>query len=442
VSAGNVNALYAYTPKVFDPDQDATTITLTSGPSGMVWDAADQRVEWTPTAGQIGSHTVTLTVSDGQLSNTQTYTVLVDQQLGNHKPVIVSQPAVTSVLLGSMFDYDVDATDADGDAITYSLVQTTSGMTIDAASGRINWPATAPGQFTIVVKAADTRGGYDTQQFTIMVENVPGASLSGTFFDDADHDGTRDAGEGPLVGWTVFLDQNGNGLWEIGERSAVTDAAGAFLLASLSAGTFTVAERRQAGWVQTAPVAGTHQVTVTAGQSVPGIDFGNYQSTLTENQPPTITSEPPRKSSSARLAVRSQGHRSQRRHLSSTCRSARRMTIDSASGIAVWTPTLAQEGPHDDRARPGRQWRRLSAAVPDIGLSAQHGAGDHLPARWSGGRRQAVRVPGSGPGRRQRPADLHAEYRPSGHVHRRVVRSAHLDPDFRRRRDARRVPDG
>jgi len=43
------------------------------------------------------------------------------------------------VNIGQTFVYDVDATDPDGDALTFSLVAAPSGMTIDPASGLVRW---------------------------------------------------------------------------------------------------------------------------------------------------------------------------------------------------------------------------------------------------------------------------------------------------------------
>ncbi len=62
--------------------------------------------------------------------------------------------------------YDVEANDADGDALTFSLTNTPDGMTIDADSGVIAWTAspTQIGTFTPSVAAADDKGGMSAPQ--------------------------------------------------------------------------------------------------------------------------------------------------------------------------------------------------------------------------------------------------------------------------------------
>ncbi|MDB5858372.1 MAG: hypothetical protein JWQ76_2061, partial [Ramlibacter sp.] len=66
-------------------------------------------------------------------------------------------------------DYDSDATDPDGDTLTYSLAQAPQGASIDAATGRITWATTAVGSYSFSVLAADDKGGVATQSFTLTV---------------------------------------------------------------------------------------------------------------------------------------------------------------------------------------------------------------------------------------------------------------------------------
>ena len=81
-----------------------------------------------------------------------------------------------------------------------------------------------------------------------------------------------------LAGWTILLDENGNGRRDSGEQFEVTDANGNYAFLNLPAGGYTVAEESRPGWIQTAPESGFHKVTLNDGQIVAGIDFGNRQS--------------------------------------------------------------------------------------------------------------------------------------------------------------------
>ena len=86
----------------------------------------------------------------------------------NHAPVINSNP-ITSSLVGVPYTYDVEATDADGDTLTYSLTSSPAGMTINASSGVISWTPSTVGDYDVTIEVTDG-GSFDTQSFTITVD--------------------------------------------------------------------------------------------------------------------------------------------------------------------------------------------------------------------------------------------------------------------------------
>jgi len=98
-------------------------------------------------------------------------------------------------------------------------------------------------------------------------------SISGMKFNDLNGDGTKDAGETGLPGWTIQL-YDATGVLLI---STVTDANGNYVFGSLPSGDYTVAEVLQAGWTQTYPPGGTYAINVAAGQNVGDVDFGNTE---------------------------------------------------------------------------------------------------------------------------------------------------------------------
>ncbi|MGN1065242.1 MAG: fibro-slime domain-containing protein, partial [Thermoguttaceae bacterium] len=83
----------------------------------------------------------------------------------------------TSIELGrtANYVYDVDATDPDGDAVTYSLALAPEGMKINASNGAITWNPTVDqiGENVVTVIATDEHGATDTQTYSIMVYADP-----------------------------------------------------------------------------------------------------------------------------------------------------------------------------------------------------------------------------------------------------------------------------
>ena len=57
-----------------------------------------------------------------------------------------------------------------------------------------------------------------------------GATISGTVWNDADHNGVKDGGETGQSGWTVYIDTNNNGTLDGGEQSVVSGSGGSLLV--------------------------------------------------------------------------------------------------------------------------------------------------------------------------------------------------------------------
>lgn len=75
-TTATVGVLYSYQAAATDADGDTLSWSLSVKPTGMTVSAAGL-VSWTPTAGQEGSHSVTLQVSDGTATAQQSWTINV-----------------------------------------------------------------------------------------------------------------------------------------------------------------------------------------------------------------------------------------------------------------------------------------------------------------------------------------------------------------------------
>jgi uncharacterized delta-60 repeat protein len=81
-----------------------------------------------------------------------------------------------------------------------------------------------------------------------------GGEISGVVFHDVDGDSIYGIRDGRLSGWTVFLDDNRDGIFQTDrELSVVTDAMGSFHFTGLGARTYTVAVEVRPDWQTTAP---------------------------------------------------------------------------------------------------------------------------------------------------------------------------------------------
>lgn len=103
-------------------------------------------------------------------------------------------------------------------------------------------------------------------------------SVSGRIWNDVNGDGLMGT-EAGLAGWSVFVDQNADGLLSAGEPTATTDAAGNYVLSGLPMGSTVIREIPQVGWSATAPGTGMQLVVVQNASNITGINFGNKQRT-------------------------------------------------------------------------------------------------------------------------------------------------------------------
>ena len=99
----------------------ALSFALLVGPAGMAVDNGAGRITWSPSAGDLGNHTVTIRVDDGRGGAAeQTYQLSVIEPPPNRPPVFASAPPVDGFVNRS-YAYLPVATDEDGDIIIRRL---------------------------------------------------------------------------------------------------------------------------------------------------------------------------------------------------------------------------------------------------------------------------------------------------------------------------------
>ena len=97
---------------------------------------------------------------------------------GNEAPVIQSSPPL-SAKLGDDYSYQVEAIDDNDADLTYSLLLSPEGMTIDSSTGLLTWTPTEDqvGENDVTIKVSDGWNGI-TQDFSVEVSIVKLSSIS------------------------------------------------------------------------------------------------------------------------------------------------------------------------------------------------------------------------------------------------------------------------
>jgi len=221
-----------------------------------------QQAGWTETLGMAG---YTVTVSSGQN--------VTGIDFGNFQDVSISglkfndhngngvQDAGDQGLQGwhvLVNGVDRATTDANGN---YSVTGLGPGIYTVQEVQQAGWTETlGMAGYTVTVSSGQNVTGID-------FGNFQDVSISGLKFNDHNGNGVQDAGDQGLQGWHVLVN---------GVDRATTDANGNYSVTGLGPGTYTVQEVQQAGWTETLGMAG-YTVTMSSGQNVTGIDFGNFQ---------------------------------------------------------------------------------------------------------------------------------------------------------------------
>ncbi|NEP10260.1 MAG: DUF4114 domain-containing protein [Symploca sp. SIO2C1] len=269
-----VNTPYLYQLAVEEPDGDPLTFTLINAPAGMTVNQSGL-LSWQPTAPQIGSHTVTLTVEDGQGgSDTQSYNLDVRHQAANYAPEITSEPLYLTNI-ERFYQYQATATDPDGDALFWELTQAPEGMVIDPQTGVVSWQPelSQVGEHTITAQVTDALGAFATQTFTLEARgvNTPPQILS-------------------IPPTEIGINQTYR------YTTQATDPEGDPLSFSLGAHPEGMTIDETTGEVQWTPTqVGTQEVEVVVRDTQGGVNRQVYAVVVTSaavNQAPTITSTP------------------------------------------------------------------------------------------------------------------------------------------------------
>ncbi|BCL38132.1 putative Ig domain-containing protein [Nostoc sp. MS1] len=187
-----------YRANAVDPNADPVTYSLVLAPKGATVDAKTGTVVWTPTKAQVdqfykelkenkarldaigrgyaaettAKFNILLTANDGRGGKALQY-VNVEVLADNNAPIFTSTlPADTQPQVGKVFQYQATATDPDGDAISFALVNAPTGVTI-TNDGLLKWTPVASqlGDRTFQIQVKDNKGGEALQTIKATVVN-------------------------------------------------------------------------------------------------------------------------------------------------------------------------------------------------------------------------------------------------------------------------------
>lgn len=158
-----------------------------------------------------------------------------------------------------------------------SAVTDTSGnYAFVVAPGTFSIVAITPAQFVATTltnrPGSGGQSGIDFGFYQVI------SDVTGTKFADTNGNGIFDPTESGVEGVYIYLDLDGDDRPDIGEPSARTDSSGQYSINFPGAGTYTIREVVEPGFIQTFPASGEH-IVVYNGIALPdNYNFGNLPS--------------------------------------------------------------------------------------------------------------------------------------------------------------------
>lgn len=322
---------WSYDIATADGNGDPVTLTIAAGPAGMTLNGTT--VEWTPAL--TGSFDVVIEADDGRGATArQGFVVKVEDAAFNRPPVFLSSPS-TQRPIGAAYVYPAEADDLDGDALSFSLPTAPAGVTVDPATGLVEWASAEPGQHSLVLVADDGRGGQATQAWTLFV-GEPSTTVPGPAFSSI-----------PQTFAAVGVQYRYP--WRVTTFDQSTPSVS---LVQAPAGMTLDAVGRTLTWVPNVGDLGSHVIelqAVDAGGQVALQRFDLEVLPVLPNQPPYMISTP---TSAARIgsayAYLAEAVDPEFQPLTWSLTTAPSgMSIDPDTGQVAWTPGAAQAGDAD-----------------------------------------------------------------------------------------------
>lgn len=272
---------YAYNPLAEDPDGDELTWSLVAAPRGLSIDSHSGTIRWTPDDQQLGTHVVTVMVSDPLLGQaSQRFEIQVG--CSNVPPAIVSIPP-TSGLAGREYVYPLQAQDLEGDPLSWNLVESPPGMTIDDQTGELSWTPTLAqlGSHDVIVAVSDGVGSA-TQSYTLVVRRA-----------DEPIDGTTRGNRAPQFTSIPVFTAEADAVYQY--QATAIDADGdtvSYALIGEIPNGLSISNSGRVTWTPAAPDAGQHLIQITADDGQGLTSTQAYLLDVTVNRPPQILSAP------------------------------------------------------------------------------------------------------------------------------------------------------
>ena len=169
---------YSYTIQAYDVDSDPITFTAVQKPSWLSFNEETHQLSGTPHDANVGTHDITLRVSDPTEFTDQIFQLEVINL--NDPPVFSSVPQI-EVDQGTLYSYVITAVDPDGDPLQYSVLELPAWLQFNSGTRVISGTSGFQdvGEHDITIQVNDgTVDVIQSYQLTVINTNDPPEFMS------------------------------------------------------------------------------------------------------------------------------------------------------------------------------------------------------------------------------------------------------------------------
>lgn len=172
-TTATVGYWYNFVATATDADGDPLKFSIVNKPGWLVFNTTSGRLSQVPTSANVGTYSnIIIKVSDGKTTVAlPAFSIAVKATSTNHPPKISGAPP-TSGKVGVQYNFLPSASDPDGDALHFSVVNKPAWMVFNTTSGRLYGTPTSANVGTwsnIIIIVIDSKG---------MSASLPAFSLS------------------------------------------------------------------------------------------------------------------------------------------------------------------------------------------------------------------------------------------------------------------------
>jgi hypothetical protein len=185
-ASGRVGVNYSFTPVASDPDRDPVSFRVQNQPRWASFDPSSGALFGMPRSGDDGMDPgIIITVSDASLSTSMAaFSIMVEAADAANQPPQISGRPPGSVAVGQNYSFTPNASDPDGDQLTFSLNNAPQWLRIDSRNGQLSGTPTSNdlgvhGQIIVIVSDNNLSASLSAFSITVVDSNSP-PQLSGT----------------------------------------------------------------------------------------------------------------------------------------------------------------------------------------------------------------------------------------------------------------------